>query len=159
MRAVFEQGRPSGAALSVCREVKGEIRVFYDPSRLSAIEAREYLGERADFTEGSGFDAIRRACQEDLGAYRELMGAFLDRVDRSQDAAGTVQEFLRIFALAELHVFAEGRGLRIVRADGPNAHLLTEALVVDGLLLVPPGQSPQDTLRDVGAVDSAAAVR
>ncbi|MCX5123567.1 MULTISPECIES: hypothetical protein [unclassified Streptomyces] len=158
VRAVFEQGTPSGAAPAVCREVKGKVRVLYDPSRLSAIEAREYLGERTAFTEGAELDAVRRTCQENDGAFRKLMVAFLDRVDCTQDAFGTAQEFSRILALAELQGFAEKRVLRIVRADGPNAHLLTKALVVDGVLLVPPCQSPRDTLRDVVAAEAAVAV-
>ncbi|MBT2451794.1 hypothetical protein J7F03_32970 [Streptomyces sp. ISL-43] len=59
-------------------------------------------------------------------------------------------EYERIQAAAELYVFAEKRGLRLVRADGPNGHLLTHALVLDNLLVFPPGRHPRDVLRDVG---------
>ncbi|GHB32701.1 hypothetical protein [Streptomyces chryseus] len=55
-----------------------------------------------------------------------------------------------IQAAAELYVFAERRGLRIVRADGPNADLLTQAMVFEGVLLFPPDRHPRDVLRDVG---------
>jgi hypothetical protein len=59
-------------------------------------------------------------------------------------------EYERIQAAAELYVFAEQRGLRLIRADGPNGHLVTHALVLDNLLLLPPGRHPRDVLRDVG---------
>lgn len=57
----------------------------------------------------------------------------------------------RIQAAAELYVFAERRGLRLVRADGPNGRLLPQALVLDHVLLLPPGRHPRDVLRDVAA--------
>lgn len=59
-------------------------------------------------------------------------------------------EYERIQAAAELYVFAEQRGLQLVRADGPNGHLVTHALVLGNLLLLPPGRHPRDVLRDVG---------
>ncbi|MBT2450513.1 hypothetical protein J7F03_26240 [Streptomyces sp. ISL-43] len=73
----------------------------------------------------------------------------------TEDGRGLViispSEYERIQAAAELYVFAERRGLRLVRADGPNGHLLSQALVLDNVLLLPPGRHPRDVLRDVGA--------
>ncbi|MEW1616330.1 MULTISPECIES: hypothetical protein [unclassified Streptomyces] len=65
---------------------------------------------------------------------------------------GTISssEYERIQAAAELYVFAERRGLQLVRADGPNGHLVTHGLVLGNLLLFPPGRHPRDVLRDVG---------
>ncbi|MGW2584375.1 hypothetical protein ACWCYZ_24130 [Streptomyces virginiae] len=60
-------------------------------------------------------------------------------------------EYERIQAAAELCVYAERRGLRLVRADGPNGHLVPQALVLADLLLLPPGRHPRDVLRDIGA--------
>ncbi|WP_406075212.1 hypothetical protein [Streptomyces virginiae] len=71
----------------------------------------------------------------------------------TEDGRGPVtissSEYERIQAAAELYVFAERRGLRLVRADGPNGHLLSQALVLDNVLLLPPGRHPRDVLRDV----------
>ncbi|MER6449447.1 hypothetical protein [Streptomyces venezuelae] len=61
----------------------------------------------------------------------------------------SAREYEWIQAAAELYVFAEQRGLRLVRADGPNGHLVTHALVIDNLLLLPPGRHPRDVLCDV----------
>lgn len=159
LHAAFEQVELFGARPAVLQKTEAGITMSYDPRQMSAIEAREFLMARTAFTEGPEADAMVEAAQQHGGAFRDLVGEFLGRVDRFGDPVGTAQEFLRIFAAAQLYVFAEKRRLRIVRADGPNGHLLTEAMVVDGLLLVPPGRSPQDTLRDVGAADCAAAVR
>ena len=67
------------------------------------------------------------------------------------DAAISPERREWIQAAAELYVAAEERGLRLVRADGPNAHLLTEALVFDNVLLFPSGRHPRDVLSDIGA--------
>ncbi|MEV4503828.1 hypothetical protein [Streptomyces klenkii] len=64
-------------------------------------------------------------------------------------------EFDWIQAAAELFVFAERRGLRLLRADGPNGHLLSQGLVLDNLLLFPPDRHPRDVLRDVDAGSGA----
>ncbi|MCX5380409.1 hypothetical protein [Streptomyces sp. NBC_00091] len=76
-----------------------------------------------------------------------------------EDGRGLVtissSEYERIQAAAELYVFAERRGLRLVRADGPNGHLVSQVLVVDNVLLLPPGRHPRDVLRDVGAGSGA----
>ncbi|MEU2873348.1 hypothetical protein ABZ769_29805 [Streptomyces olivoreticuli] len=73
----------------------------------------------------------------------------------NEDQHGVVvipsSEFDWIQAAAELFVFAERRSLRLVRADGPNGHLLSQGLVLDNLLLFPPDRHPRDVLRDVDA--------
>ncbi|MFG2875154.1 hypothetical protein ACGFYU_09105 [Streptomyces sp. NPDC048337] len=58
-------------------------------------------------------------------------------------------EYDRIQAAAELYVFAEKRGLRLVRADGPNGYLVSQALVLDNVLLLPPDRHPRDVLCDL----------
>ncbi|MBT2478569.1 hypothetical protein [Streptomyces sp. ISL-94] len=60
-------------------------------------------------------------------------------------------EYERIQAAAELYVFAERRGLRLVRADGPNGYLVSQALVLADVLLLPPGRHPREVLRDLSA--------
>lgn len=42
--------------------------------------------------------------------------------------------------------------LRLVRANGPNGHLLSQALVLGSVLLLPSGRHPRDVLRDVTVV-------
>ncbi|WP_423833650.1 hypothetical protein [Streptomyces manipurensis] len=77
----------------------------------------------------------------------------------TEDGRGLVtissSEYERIQAAAELYLFAERRGLRLVRADSPNGHLLSQALVLDNVILLPPGRHPRDVLRDVGAGSGA----
>ncbi|MFD4242667.1 hypothetical protein ACFWP3_13860 [Streptomyces sp. NPDC058525] len=60
-------------------------------------------------------------------------------------------EYAWIQAAAELYVFAEQRGLRLVRADGHNRYLLSQAMVFDSVILLPPGRHPKDVVQDVGA--------
>ncbi|MFE9368423.1 hypothetical protein ACFYM2_01365 [Streptomyces sp. NPDC006711] len=72
-----------------------------------------------------------------------------------RDRVVPAAEYAWLRAAAELYVFAEQRGLRLLRADGPNRHLLTQAMVVDSVLLLPPGRHPKDVLQDVGAGPSA----
>ncbi|MBT2470269.1 hypothetical protein J7E97_20925 [Streptomyces sp. ISL-66] len=60
-------------------------------------------------------------------------------------------EYERIQAAAELCVYAERRGLRLVRADGPNGHLVSQALVLADILLLPLGRHPRDALLDLRA--------
>lgn len=74
-----------------------------------------------------------------------------DEKDQHDDAVISPARYEWIYAAAELYVAAEQRGLRLVRADGPRAHLLSEAQVLDNVLLFPPGRHPRDVLRDIGA--------
>ncbi|MFB6514195.1 hypothetical protein ACFCW4_33210 [Streptomyces virginiae] len=78
--------------------------------------------------------------------------ASTDTEDRRGPVTISSSEYERIQAAAELYVFAERRGLQLVRADGPNGHLVSQALVLGNLLLLPPGRHPRDVLRAVGAV-------
>ncbi|MEV7169890.1 hypothetical protein AB0O18_09365 [Streptomyces sp. NPDC093224] len=68
-----------------------------------------------------------------------------------RDRVVSEAEYAWLQAAAELYVFAEQRGLLLVRADGPNGHLLSQAMVFDSVLLLPPGRHPKDVLQDVGA--------
>ncbi|MEV8392940.1 MULTISPECIES: hypothetical protein [unclassified Streptomyces] len=77
--------------------------------------------------------------------------ASTEKDDQRGDAGISPERYEWIQAAAELYVAAETRGFRLVRADGPNAHLLTEALVFDNVLLFPPGRHPRDVLSDIGA--------
>ncbi|WP_326811035.1 hypothetical protein OIE62_23110 [Streptomyces scopuliridis] len=74
-----------------------------------------------------------------------------EKKDQHDDTVISSARYEWIQAAAELYVFVERRGLRLVRPDGPNGHLLSEALVLDNVLLLPPGRHPREMLCDIGA--------
>ncbi|RKN10170.1 hypothetical protein [Streptomyces radicis] len=155
--ARFEQAELPHTTPLTHREVDGVIRTAYDPRHVTAMEARARLGTLVDFTEGPGLDLLRRRYAESTDEeYRTLTSHLFEQLDglRAPDA---IDAFHRVFSLAQLHVLAESRGLRITHAEGPTGHFLTEALIVEDLLLIPPGQPPEETLRDLTAADPPAA--
>ncbi|RBM18940.1 hypothetical protein [Streptomyces sp. PT12] len=155
--ARFEQAELPHTTPLTHREVDGVIRTVYDPGRVTAMEARARLGTLVDFTEGPGLDLLRRRYAQSADEeHRALTSRLFEQLDGLR-APEAIDAFHRVFSLAQLCVLAESRGLRITHADGPTGHFITEALIIDDLLLIPPGQPPEETLRDLTAADPSTA--
>ena len=77
----------------------GGHHITYDPRQTDGLQARQFLGIYARFTEHPVTDAARSAYYDaDSDGVREIWKLILGEIDRTQDPDGVLDEFIDLIA-------------------------------------------------------------